>query len=427
MTSQPLAQAAAALATERPAPGSRPQGRGPGGVVSTCKGETTVPMKKSLLEPADLAVFAVIAAIVAAVLWWGQANPIDYSSLDVTGITYPRGTVTTVTAEDLDPAPYDPNRFWGTQTLTVRLEDGDLAGEEVEIQNDLSDTHNVYCEQGTRVIVRLEAQEGLAPYYSIYNYDRGLGLAALVAVFAVLMVAIGRGKGFKSLVGLAFAIFLIACFMLPAFYHGYPVIPVTLAVVLAITVSSMTLLNGWSRKTLVAIVATMCGVALAAAFYATFAAVLHVGGYNMEAADDLIFIRQRSGFQLGDVLFTCVLVSSLGAVLDMTMSVTTALFEMKQVQPRVGARELVRSGLDMGRDMIGTMSQTLILAFAGGAITTLLSLLTYGTQGAQLLNSDYLTLEIFQSLIGSLAVILSVPLASLFSAWALDRQPARAA
>ncbi len=377
-------------------------------------------MKKHLPALTDVIVCAAIALVVGVVLIWGQANPIDYASLDVTGITYPRGTVVSVASEDLDPTPYDASRYWGTQVLNVRLDEGDQAGHVVKIQNDLSDTHNIRCEAGTRVIVRMEAQAGLAPFYSIYNYDRTLGIMLLAAVFGVLMVVIGRSKGARSLIGLAFAIFLIACFMLPAFYHGYPVLPVTLAVVLAITVSSMTLLNGVSRKTAVAIVATMCGVVVAAVFYMVFAAVLHVSGYNMEAAEDLIFIRQRAGFQLGDVLFTCVLVASLGAVLDMTMSVTTALFEMKQVQPEVGRRALFHSGMAMGRDMIGTMSQTLILAFAGGAITTLLSLFTYGTQGMQLLNSDYLTLEIFQSLIGSLAVILSVPLASLFSALALE-------
>lgn len=378
-------------------------------------------MKKRLLESSDLVVLAAIAVVVALVLAWGQQNPIDYSSLDATGITYPSGTVTEVVSEDLEPTPYDSSRLWGSQELRVRIDDGELACQEVQVHNEVNDTHNILCKPGTRVIVRLEAQEGLEPFYSIYNYDRGFGLVALVGVFAVLMVAVGRTKGLRSLIGLAFAIFLIACFLLPAFYHGYPVIPVTLAVVLAITASSMTLLNGWSPKTRVAILATVCGVAVAAAFYAIFSAVLHVGGYNMEAAEDLIFLRQRAGFEVGDVLFTCVLIASLGAVLDMTMGVTAALFEMRQVHPAITQRELFRAGMDMGQDMTGTMCTTLILAFAGGAVTTLLSLLTYGTQPFQLLNSDYLTLEVFQSLVGSLAVILAVPLASAFSAWALGR------
>lgn len=381
-------------------------------------------MKKRLLESSDLVVLAAIAVVVALVLAWGQQNPIDYSSLDATGITYPSGTVTEVVSEDLEPTPYDSSRLWGSQELRVRIDDGELACQEVQVHNEVNDTHNILCEPGTRVIVRLEAQEGLEPFYSIYNYDRGFGLVALVGVFAVLMVAVGRTKGLRSLIGLAFAIFLIACFLLPAFYHGYPVIPVTLAVVLAITASSMTLLNGWSPKTRVAILATVCGVAVAAAFYAIFSAVLHVGGYNMEAAEDLIFLRQRAGFEVGDVLFTCVLIASLGAVLDMTMGVTAALFEMRQVHPAITQRELFRAGMDMGQDMTGTMCTTLILAFAGGAVTTLLSLLTYGTQPFQLLNSDYLTLEVFQSLVGSLAVILAVPLASAFSVWALG-QPVR--
>ncbi len=377
-------------------------------------------MKKRLLESSDLIVLAAIAVVVALVLAWGQQHPIDYTSLDTTGITYPSGTVTEVISEDLEPTPYDSSRLWGSQELRVRINDGELAGQEVEIHNEVNDTHNILCEEGTGVIVRLESQEGLEPYFSIYNYNRGFGLAALLVVFAAFMVAVGKLKGARSLVGLAFAIFLIACFMLPAFYYGYPVIPVTLGVVLAITVSSMTLLNGWSAKTRVAILATLGGVAVAALFYAIFSAVLHVGGYNMEAAEDLIFLRQRADFQVGDVLFTCVLIASLGAVLDMTMGVTSALFEMRQVHPAITQRELFRAGMEMGQDMTGTMCTTLILAFAGGAITTLLSLLTYGTQTFQLLNSDYLTLEVFQSLVGSIAVILAVPLASAFSAWALS-------
>lgn len=373
-------------------------------------------MKKRLLESSDVVVIAAIVLCVAAVLWWMRSNPIDFTSLDTGGISYPAGTVTEVISEDLEATPYDSSRRWGSQELRVRIEDGELAGQEVEIHNEVNDTHNIICEAGTRVVVRLESQEGLEPYFSIYNYNRGLGILGLVLVFAAFMVAVGRTKGLRSLIGLSFAIFLIGCFMLPAFYHGYPVIPVTVGVALAITVSSMTLLNGWSAKTRVSILATISGILVAAVFYLAFSAILHVGGYNMDAAEDLIFLRQRVNFQLSDILFTCVLISSLGAVLDMTMSVTTALFEVKQVHPAATAKELFRAGMEMGQDMTGTMSTTLILAFAGSAITTLLSLLTYGTQVNQLLNSDYLTLELFQSLVGSIAVVLAVPLASAFSA-----------
>lgn len=373
---------------------------------------------------ADAVVLAAIALVVGLVLVWYRAHPIDYTSLDTTGVSYVRGTVTEVVDEDVQATSYDAGRCWGSQVLLVRLLDGSLAGEEVEITNTLSDTHQIQCVEGTSVIVRVESDEGLDPYFSIYNYDRGLGLAGLIAAFVVLMVLVGGIKGLKSLVGVAFAVFLVVCFALPAFYHGYPVIPVTLAVVFAITVSSMVLLNGASDKTGVAIAATMCGVLVAAVCYALFSHVLQVSGYNLDEAEELIFIRQRSGLSIGTLLFTCVLIASLGAVLDMTMSVVTALFEMKSVHPAATGRELFRSGIGMGQDMVGTMSQTLILAFAGSAIPSLLSLFTYGTQALQLLNSDYLTVEIVQSLIGSLAVILAVPLSSLFSALVLRRRDA---
>ena len=173
-------------------------------------------MKKRLLESSDVAVIAAIVLCVAAVLWWMRSNPIDFTSLDTGGISYPAGTVTEVISEDLEPTPYDSSRRWGSQELRVRIEDGELAGQEVEIHNEVNDTHNIICEAGTRVVVRLESQEGLEPYFSIYNYNRGLGILGLVLVFAAFMVAVGRTKGLRSLIGLSFAIFLIGCFMLPA-------------------------------------------------------------------------------------------------------------------------------------------------------------------------------------------------------------------
>ena len=135
----------------------------------------------------------------------------------------------------------------------------------------------------------------------------------------------------------------------------------------------------------------------------------------MEQVEDLLLVSQNTGLKIGQVLFVGVLISSLGAVMDMTMSIASSLYEMKQVSPGVTKGQLVKSGMAIGRDMIGTMCETLILAFVGTALTTMLVLVSYGIQFDQLLSSDYIAIELLHAVTGSMAVVLSVPATALLS------------
>ena len=108
--------------------------------------------------------------------------------------------------------------------------------------------------------------------------------------------------------------------------------------------------------------------------------------------------------------------------MDMTMSVASSLFEMKRIHPELSQREIFRSGMEIGRDMIGTMCQTLVLAFAGTGIAALLVMISYGTTVNQLLSSDYVALELMNSLTGSMAVILAVPITAFISAAVMEKK-----
>lgn len=182
----------------------------------------------------------------------------------------------------------------------------------------------------------------------------------------------------------------------------------------------MVLLNGVSRKTVTAIAATMAGVIAAAVVYYIFSSVLHLSGFNLEESEELILIQNSTGMHVGELLFTGILIASLGAVMDMTMSVASSLFEMKHIHPEMTQKEIFRSGMTVGRDMIGTMCQTLVLAFAGTALASLLVMISYGTTFNQLLSSDYTALELMHSLTGSMAVILTVPITSGLSALVME-------
>lgn len=369
-------------------------------------------VKKLPIDLRDLATVGAMLVIVVATLAFALTRDTSFQLLTANGISYPVATVTRVVAEDLTPEE-GTGRYLGAQTLEVRIESGPYAGETVEAANSLSADHNVLGRVGERLIIKVERQEGVTPYYSVFNYDRVPASAGILAVFAVAMVAVGGMKGLRSMIGLAFALFMVVCFLLPAIFSGLPAIPAGLAAMVVITVFSMLLLNGWSAKTYAAIVSTVLGLVAAMAVYLAFSAILRVSGFNQESAEELIIISRATGLDVQQTLFVGVLVASLGAVMDMCMSIATALFELREQRPDITRGELMASAVNVGRDMIGTMCQTLILAFTGSSLTSLLVLVAYGVEFAQLISSDYMAIELLHSFVGGIAVVLCVPIVAL--------------
>ena len=215
--------------------------------------------------------------------------------------------------------------------------------------------------------------------------------------------------------------FFIIAFLLPMIYRGYSPVLLSILTILVSTAVSMLLLNGYSAKTLTAIASTMTGVLVAAGAFAVITAVLHLDGYNESQAEELLLISENTGLKIRYILFAGILIASLGAVMDMCMSIAASLFEMKNQNPSMDFKAIVKAGYAIGRDMIGTMCATLVLAFTGTALTMMLVLISYGVQPEQLMNSDYIAIEAAHSLSGSLAVILCVPVTSFLSAYVLER------
>ena len=367
-------------------------------------------------KKADLLVITMMTVIVIMTLVMNRWFPVEYIMYTSESSTYERGVVTRILAEELSQEE-GSNRYRGVQTLKVAMKSGSLKGQEIEVKNELSATHNIATGVGQRLIIKVDASEGLEPYYTVFNYDRTVGISMILVMFAVFMILVGGRKGVKSMIGLCFALFLIIDFLLPAVYYGWSPIGMGIICAFLIAVFSMLLLNGFSEKTFTAITATMAGVILAAVFYYIFSGILHLSGFNLEEAEELIIVQGATGLKVGQTLFTGILIASLGAVMDMTMSVASALFEMKEIHPEMYMTEVFRSGISIGQDMIGTMCETLILAFAGSSITALLVMIAYGAQFNQILSSDYVAIELIHSLTGSMAVILSVPITAGLSAF----------
>lgn len=357
-----------------------------------------------------IAVFLIGAAFLLAAgsFDWNRIN--SYTMYNNDSRTFVRGRVVSVDNERLETDPYDHSRYLGEQELTVLILEGDQKGDKVSIDNYLSQTHNIYVNANQKIIVCADMPEGVDPYYTVFNYDRCLPLGILVVVFAAVMLFVGKGKGLRALAGVVFTLLLVVLFMVQAIYHGFPPVIVSILTILTGTAVSLLLLNGCSRRTAVSALATVLGVAVTGIIFYISSKTLHLTGFNSDNAEELLVIQGATGLSVRSLLIAGVLVSSLGAVMDVAVSLTAALMELVVVDPSVTARQVMKSGFNIGKDMIGTMSNTLILAFAGTALNTMLVLTAYGVSRTQFISSDYLAIELAQGLCATIGVILTVPI-----------------
>ena len=316
----------------------------------------------------------------------------DYSRVNNETTDFVSAKVTEVTSSEVE---YDNNLDinLGKQVVKVKILEGKSKGKELTIDNYLTAAHNVEVKTGSRVIISADEPDGIEAYYTVYNFDRELGMIIFTLVLFIAVITIGKSKGLKSII----------CAILS-------------------TVVTLMLLNGNSKKTYGAIIATVLGVVLSAICFYLMSEVLKINGFSSDEAESLVLINEATNLQIKDILFAGILISSLGAIMDTGMSIVSALFEVYHHQPNLTRKELFNSGIEIGKDMIGTMTNTLILAFTGSAFVSLLVLFSYNVDVQQLMNSNYIAIEFAQGIAGTLGIVLTVPIASLIASTFLVKQ-----
>ena len=317
-----------------------------------------------------------------------------------------------VTSETLSDSTLGTGQKLGEQTLRVRLSDK----QEVSLTNYLTETHNILLKKGDSAIICADLPENAAPYYTVYNYDRTILLIGLAAVFVLLLILVGRRKGTDAGLSILFTLAFVLRVLLPALYSGASPVGMGLVTVLLSTAVTLLLIHGASMQCLLSICATMIGELIACGLFAVFSQLLHLTGFQTDSAEGLLLIAQNTGLNIRMLLFAGMMIASLGAVMDVAVSVLSAVREIALAAGRPGRKMLFVSAMHLGQDMIGTMSNTLIFAFAGSALITMLVFCSYGVQLHQILSSDYLAVELAQGVCSTAAVILTVPVSAMIGA-----------
>ena len=336
------------------------------------------------------------------------------------GRTFERAEVVEVVKDNIQ----EDGRRYGEQQVRLLMLTGPKKGQTVDATSAAGYLFGAGCKPGMKVIA-IQSVSGDISVTSVYNTDREGVIYAFVLLFFLVLCLIAGKQGLKSSVSLIFTLACIFWLYLPLVLRGFSPFWAAVLVAAVTTLVTMYLIGGPSKKTACSIIGTVAAVVIAGAAATGFGYFAGISGYNVSDIENLLFLAESSKIQVGGLLFSGLLIASLGAAMDVAMSVASTINEIHEKNPFLSRRELFASGINVGRDMMGTMSTTLILAFAGGSITMLVSNYVYDLPYIQIINSYGIGIEIMQAFSGSLGVILSVPIVAAVSAFSMA--PARPA
>jgi uncharacterized membrane protein len=302
------------------------------------------------------------------------------------------------------------------QAMLACCKNGPYAGKTIQLTHELiaADPSSLSYSPGDWVfIVPRQAENGTR--FSITGPVRDRGLLTLMGIFIFSLLIIGGRQGLRSLISLSIICLLIFKVLLPLMAKGYNPLAVSIGIAILATTIALFLVSGFNGKTIASIIGTICGVITASLLTWYFGNAIHLTGCSDETAQLLKYTAMNINFQ--GMLFAGIIVGALGAITDMTMSIASAMQEIKNSNPGLGYEALVIQGLKVARDTIGTMTNTLILAYVGGAFSLLLLFISYQTSFARIINLEEIAAELVRMLAGSVGLIAAVPVTATVAAF----------
>ena len=338
-----------------------------------------------------------------------RLNQVEKTELVVrTGQTFEKGKITEILQDNLDS---NGTRV-GEQKVRVKMLTGVRKEEELDVTSSSGYLFGAACTVGMKVIV-MQSVAGETTIASVYSQDREWVIYIFAILYLLALCIIGGKQGIKGCLGLIFTFFCVIFVYLPLVYLGYSPFWSAVFICFLTTLVTMYLIGGLTKKTCAATLGTLAGVVLAGISAWCFSKASGISGYNVSDIETLMTLWNTNRIQVGGLLFSGLLISCLGAVMDVAMSISSAIDEIYKQNSSLTRKELFKAGMRVGRDMMGTDSNTLILAFAGSSVSTLLLNYAYDLPYQQIINSNNIGIAIMQGLAGSFGIVLSVPLTVL--------------
>lgn len=307
------------------------------------------------------------------------------------------------------------------QRVLVEITRGSQKGRRVEVLHGQASmlTDGTRVQMGDRVLLEQDAGPDGEVFY-ITDFIRLPALLGLTLLFAVAAVAVGRWVGLRALVSMGVSVLTIAGFIVPGIMSGKDPLLVCTAGCLFLMTASLYLVYGWTWKTHSALAGLVISLAATALLAVLFARLGHLAGLGSEEAGFLVHLGQFQ-VNLRGVLLGGIVVGAVGVLDDVAVGQASSTFELKRANPGLRWTQLFHHSMAIGRDHIASMTNTLLLAYAGASLPLFLLMASLDVPLAQTLNREFIAEEIVRTLVGSLGLILAVPVTSLFAALVAQR------
>lgn len=309
-------------------------------------------------------------------------------------------------------------------TFMAQMKSGPYKGDVVKV---VQDVDNMYAYQPRDVRVGDEILVSRPGYdtgesdigWIFIEHNRIGAIIWLVVVFLLLIVLIGRTKGISTILSLLFTVLAIFLVYIPSILKGYNIYLMTIVVSAFTIFMSLIIISGWNLKTICAIFGNIIGVAVSGILAVIVSNILGLTGMIDE--DYVLLTLMDTPVDLRAIVWGGVCIGALGAIMDVAMSIASAMKELNDTMSDKSFFRMLRSGMNIGRDAIGTMTNTLILAYIGGALATVLLLVAYNKNIYYLFNMEMIMAEVLSAVVGSIGILAAVPATAIFSAYVFNR------
>jgi uncharacterized membrane protein len=374
---------------------------------------------KSLLNKKSLIYFA---TILVSIIFLFIGNKFTTKNLDilksVDGVEAYKAQVikivkTAKTEYDLGGSSPDVGK---DITFTARLISGKENGREItalQTIDPFSGASLKEVEAGDKVVLYKLNNSDTGSDWVLAEYLRTNILLVLGIIFFVLLLVFGRFKGFNTIVSLIFTFAAIFAVFIPAVLQGFNIYLWSIITCLFIICMTLLIVYGPSKKSLAAGIGCMVGILVSGILTTSMDKLLKLTGLVNEESMYLTRINPKHPIDLKAIIFAAILIGAIGAIMDVSMSIAASLAELQEKLEYTPFSLLVKSGMSIGKDIMGTMANTLILAYIGSSLSLVLLLVSYNSSLLELLNKEMIVVEILQALIGSIGILFTMPLTSV--------------
>lgn len=309
------------------------------------------------------------------------------------------------------------------QSVEVKILTGSHKGEKAIIDNMLmgNPAYDINLKKGDKVILHVEQADGGDVNFFIADKQRVSVLYALAGLFFVLVLFIGRKKGLFSLISILVTLGLIFWGLTPLILNGFNPILATVLICILASIIAIYLVGGLNSKSSAAILGTVLSLIIGGVLSILSIKFAYLTGFSSE--ESMFLFSAHPDLNFVGILASAMIIGALGAVMDIGMSISSTVNELFSSNSEMGVSELFACGMNVGKDIIGMMANTLILAYLGGSLA--LVLLSSNIDLQKFFNLNQVATEISSALIGSIAIVLCVPITAVISAYLVKNFPNR--